>query len=276
MNDFRISVDIGDLLPPGAQLGYVFPHLAIGVKKIAIAAMGNWQRYARGEPLPNGHSITPRTGTYLRSIQLKQISEFNFEIYSDVPYAQVIENGAGSRDMKAMLGSSLKVRINQKGRRYLIIPFRWGTPGTVGFGSQVMPNEVHDLWKGLEPSHVTGRRREPSPTGAYNIRTRKPAMVSRRTYLWGNRLKAKALQNMGLKDTQISRMKGMVHFQKRGASTHGKYLTFRVMSEDSTGWILPSQPAKEPAKLTAKKFQPIAESVFAKAVEADISWGLQQ
>ena len=242
---------------------------------MANAAHKQWLAYARGEPLPNGQVIGIRSGTYEGSIQLEQISPFHYRVFSNLAYAEAIETGSPARDLKKMLHSSLNVRVSKDGKRYLIIPFRWGTPGTIGFGGNIMPQAVHDFWKpqGVARSRIISLGTRPSGTGASDIKTRQTILVPQRNYAWGARLTQQHLGAMGIGGKAAKHMAGMVNMRNPGGSggaAHSQYLTFRVMTEDSPGWQAPAIPGKYPAKITAEKIRPIAELAFKQAMETDI------
>jgi hypothetical protein len=275
---FKISIDFSHLLPVyGAITEASFPHLSRAVQVIAEQAQSRWVEYAHGRALPSGMVIHNRTGEYARSIQLKQTGPFSAEVFSVLPYAEAIERGSPARDLKAMLNSSMKVRVTKDGRRYLIIPFRWSTPGAVSVGpSNVMPKEVYNWWRGVPAggdSRVTGSYRRISGTGALDIKTRAPITVPGWRYKWGTRASHDDLAALGLNDKQAKRMAGMVRFRTTkgyGAGSFGKYITFRMMVEGSKGWIAKAQPGRYPAKTVADELRPLAEVAFTKAVEFDI------
>lgn len=278
MPEFRIGIEVGHLLPMGAPLGpELFPNLAYAVQQVAQRGQAVWMGYAGGDPLPGGEVIHSRTGAYLRSIQLVQTGAFSAEIFSELPYARIVEEGAPARDMKRMLDTSMKVRVSKSGKRYLIIPFRWGTHGAVGMGKNVMPQSTHDLWRdpasALTPSRVTGMGKRVSGTGAHDVKTRSPYLVPQRQYHWGGRLTAQMLHASGVHGQAAKRMAGMVNFKKpagEGGGSHSQFLTFRVMVEGSSGWLAPAQPGKYPARTTADKIRPVAQKAFGKAVAADL------
>jgi hypothetical protein len=269
---FRIAIDLGTTIPAGAPVSRdTLPHLAYALARIAEAAQQQWVSYAQGkEALPNGKVIQSRTGEYARSILLRDAGEFAAEVYSDLAYALVIEEGAPRRDLKELLGSSLKVRVSSKGTRYLIIPFRHNHPNSV-LGNN-MPRAVHEWWNGREASHITGTFERPSGTGAYDIKTRRPVMVPGWRYHWGDRLGKSDLAGLGVAGKTAQRLEGMVMFRRplNEGGGHSQFITFRTMSENSKGWIVPPRPGLHPAKVTADKFRPIAEREFGAAVEQDI------
>ena len=252
---------------PGGRLA--LPHLARAVQTVAQAAHARWQSYAQGQPLPGGSTITPRSGAYLKSIQLRQIDDTHWELFSDAPYASAIERGTGPYDLKQILQTSARVRRTKAGKRYLIIPFRHGT-GTgsgkgIGFGRQVMPPEVYAVAKHLMPSRVTGMGQRES--GNYPGR-----MIPQARYKWGGRLTRQDIARAapGLPAKLAKRFEGMVRFDNPGGR-HSSYLTFRVMSENSSGWIRPAQPGKYPAKHAVDTYRAVAEKAFAAALQQDVN-----
>lgn len=266
-----LTIDFPPDIPFGAD---AFPTLTGAVQAMAQSAYQQWKRYAQGEPLPNGQVIGVRSSTYHRSIQLQQIDPFHYRCFSNLAYAEAIETGNPARDLKKLLDSSLKVRRSKDGKRYLIIPFRWGTPGTIGFGGNVLPSAVHHFWKppGVTRSRVISMGSRVSGTGADDLKTRKPLLVDQRNYQWGQRLTAKHLGALGIGGQAAKRMAGMVNFRNpggTGGAAHSSFLTFRVMSEDSTGWKAPAIPGKYPVKTVAEKMRSIAERAFRAAVEED-------
>lgn len=272
MSEFRIKVGI--VVPLGAALdARTLPNLSTAVRRLAEKGQEMWQAYAGGAPLPDGKRIQSRSGTYLRSIQLRQNGEFAWEIYSDLGYADAIEHGVGPRDLKRMLDTSMKVRISKAGKRYLIIPFRIGTPGTVGFGKQVMPEAAYQIARELRPSRVTGMGARASGTGAYDMVSRKPVQVAQARYAWGGRLAADALAGAGVHGPRQRHLAGMVKMRSPGGDggTHTQYLTFRAMVEGSPGWLVPAREGLFPARTTARRLAPAAETVITEAVRADVA-----
>ena len=74
--DFRISDDLGHLMPSGSPLTReAFPTLAFAVRRIAQAVHQQWVAYASGAPLPDGKTIRNRTGDYARSIQIRELGD---------------------------------------------------------------------------------------------------------------------------------------------------------------------------------------------------------
>ena len=274
MSGLRISVDVAGLPVGGAITAELFPNLADAVHAVADRALEIWTDYAAGGAMPDGSRINDRTGQYLRSIHMRKTGDFSAEVYTELPYAKAIEEGTGPRDMKDILHSSMKVRISKKGKRYLIIPFRWNSPKSV-LGNNA-PVQVWNWWKDRGSSYVASQHTRVSGTGAFDIKTRAPLLTPAWKYRWGSRLTPTALANLGFKDNDplARRMAGMVRFRtpgKTGGGSHTQLITFRVMSEGSKGWIRPAQPGKWPARTTADQLRPAAEQEFKAAVERDVA-----
>lgn len=284
MAAFIIAVDLSSLMPANSALNRdAFPSLALAVQMVIDKAEETWKGFASGAPLPNGKSIGIRSGQYLRSINQRMTGDFAGEIYSEIAYADVIERGAPARDMKEMLNSSLKVRVSQKsGKRYLIIPFRHDT-GNAMSGGNAMPQPIQDWWKDKVASFVRSQHERPVHSDinetivpwriVHDIRTRGTLMTPARKYVWGSRLKSADLEALGASAQQTKRMAGMVNFRRPGQSggaAHSSFITFRVMSEGSQGWVQKARDGLYPARTTADIYRPVAEDLFRAAVEDDI------
>lgn len=285
LSTFHIGFDSPLLNTLGTSNGAdVFPTLAQAVERLTQAAHEQWTRYALGAPLPDGGVITARSGEYARSIMLRRLGDFAGEVFSELPYADAIEQGRPARDLHDLLHSSLKVRISKAGKRYLIVPFRFGTPGT-SMGGNVMPDAVHQWWQGKEASHVTGAKTRLYGARSWESmaplshpllsdrRTRAPLTVAARTYHWGARLDAGTLAALGIHGQQQKRMAGMTNFKVPGAeggASHSGFITFRVMVEGSPGWRVPAQPGRHPARAVSEVLQPVAEAAFKAALEEDV------
>jgi hypothetical protein len=278
---FNIAVELGGLIPDGVPLtADALPSLAAAVKELAEQAHAQWISYAMGAPLPNGLIIQNRTGEYARSILLHQTGPFSAEVSSSLPYAQSIEEGMPKRDLKDMLNFSNKVRVSKKGKRYLIIPFRWNTPNSVL--GRAMPQPVYNWWRraGRDRSHITseferivGHGPEGLNAHRFDIKTRQLMTTPGRTYSWGSRLGRGDLDAMGITGKRASQMVGMVAFRNPTATKGGrggKYLSFRAMVEGSPGWQSPAQPGKWPARTAAGLLLPVAEDTFRRAVQEDV------
>ncbi len=154
-------------------------------------------------------------------------------------YAKALEEGVQSFDMKKALYTSDKVRITKDGKRYLVIPFRHGTPGSTSL--RAMPQEIYEkasigrreivdgkvTWmidenvrgaKNLRQSAVINTYKEGSIRGfktkkdAELLRYKNPRKVIRNIYQWGDKLME--VEYPKLKEShKTSIYEGMVRFQ---------------------------------------------------------------
>lgn len=249
MAEFKLSVQMPQAAAIAAEIyARALPRLSQAVAAVAQQAEGDWiDGIYKARGLWQGDK-----DAYAASIHGKMTGAFSAEVWSDYRYAEEIETSRPARDLKKMLDSSLKVRVNKKGKRYLIIPFRHNTPGHTATGTD-MPAHVYAQARQLAPSSVVGRtRRLSAGTGTSDIKTRRLLTVNQNIYQWGDRL---AAGSMGL---------------NRSGTQSSSYLTFRVMSEDSKGWIIPPRPGLYIVRDVVVRLQPLAEKVFSEAVKRDL------
>lgn len=79
--------------------------------------------------------------------------------FSKDPMVKMIEEGATAFDMKADMLKSSKVKIGKGGGKYITIPFRIGTPDSIGDSdvfSSKMPQEIYDVVKNKDTNIATG------------------------------------------------------------------------------------------------------------------------
>lgn len=191
-------------------------------------------------------------------------------------YAYYLEHGYESFDMKKMLWTSDKVRISKKGKRYIHIPFRHGTPGSVSMNA--MPESVYSSAKNLRQSVVTGTYREGSVRKAVGsgdadlLRRHNPQKVTRRVYSWGERFEGGGkYSGMVRFDANVGKVRlGKFSGKNSGGSDYSIYMTFRTMSEDSKGWIHPGQAGMKILESTVKKVETPILNDIANAVESDL------
>lgn len=144
-----------------------------------------------------------------------------------------------------------------------MVPFRHKTQdANLGV---VIPQEAQAWWAApaRRSSLVTGHYRERSVNG--------DRMITRNTYQWGDRLTRGELEGIGIDpDSQLGqRLEGMVRMQNN-EDKGGQYLTFRVMSEKSSGWIMPKRDGSFPARATYEWVQQHYERILRVALEEDV------
>lgn len=259
--NYTIKMDLSSQLAMTNHINAaILPLVSQAVNAIAQATQNRWQAaVAKAPGIWDGER-----DAYRASISYQMTGDFSAVVEATYKYAQDIETGRPARDLKAMLNTSMKVRNTKSGKRYLIIPMRHNTAGN-GATAPAMSPAITAQAKMLSPSSVTGRAHRPSGTGAYRLTTQSPAMVSRRSYAWGERL---AHPDASKNEQGMVRMHGGT--RKSRSST---YLTFRVMMEGSSGWIIPAKPGQYIAKGVVETLQPLAEKIFAQAIKQGVTTG---
>ena len=241
--NYKISLPLSAQmdLSAGIKAG-ILPLVNQAVNGIAQATTSKWIEAVQRAKLWSGEK-----DAYAKTITYRMTGDFSAVVESDYKYAQDIETGRPPRDLKKMLQTSMKVRVSKDGSRYLIIPFR--------HNADTVPAQA----KSMSLSTITGHGRRLSGTGAFSLSTKAPATVRQRSYNWGDRL-----MGAGVPRNQ----QGMVRMNT--ATGEGKkssaYLTFRVMSEKSNGWITKAQPGQFIVREVAKEMQPEAEAYIAQAM----------
>lgn len=243
--NYRISLDLSARMDLSKGINeLLFPLVNQAVNGIAQATASRWIEAVQRAKLWSGEK-----DAYAKTINYRMTGKFSAVVESDYRYAQDIETGRPPRDLKAMLNTSLKVRTTKAGTRYLIIPFR--------HNADTVPQQA----KALSPSTITGHGTRLSGTGAFSLKTKSPATVRQRSYNWGDRLTGAVPKNQ----------QGMVRMNtSAGGQKSSAYLTFRVMSEKSKGWIIPAQPGQHIADDVAKEMQPVAEEILSEAVKRSL------
>lgn len=244
------------------------PYLNAAVNAVGMKLAATWV-----EEVQKAKLWSVEKDQYAQSIKWQMTGDFSGYVEAGYKWAKEIEEGRPARDLKRMLGTSLKVRRTKKGSRFLVIPFRHNIKN--------MPPELYAQAKALEASKVTGmtQRRSGEITGfgmkpakvqthfLSNPKTRGPMMVQQAQYKWGGRIAAGFFGPNPKGKTDIAA--GMVRFDtSSGGQKSSAYMTFRIMSEKSQGWIVPQQPGQYLARKALDKVKPQAEKLFGQAVAA--------
>lgn len=262
----------------------IFPYMSQAVDVVGKQVAARWVEAVYGAKL-----WSEEKDKYAQSISWKMTGDFSGYVEATYKYAKEIEEGRPSRDLKRMLGTSLKVRRTKSDSRFLVIPFRHNLAN--------MPTGLQAQAKALSASSVTGStmRRSGENTGfgmkpakvqtpfLSNPKTHGPMMVKQKQYQWGARIAAgffgpnpnKSGMGNGFNPRgKFDTAAGMVRFDtSSGKQKSSSYMTFRVMSEKSNGWIVPPQPGKWIAKGVVAKIAPETEKLFAKALALDVKKG---
>lgn len=282
--DYKISVDLAPLLnAAGAMTQQLMPLVSQAVHAVAEAAQHQWIDGVKQARLWSGEKQP-----YMASIQMKMTGPFSAEVSSDYALAFEIENGRPSKDLKAMLQTSSKVRTTKDGRRFMVIPMRHNSPGNDALATP-MPPAIYELAAAMSKSSVTGQSQRPAGevtdiTPAYGMRPaadqsgnawtgggKAPMMVPRHHYAWGDRLPAGLAPKLDPKHSHDP-FAGMVRMDtSSGGQKSSAFMTFRVMIEGSDKWIIKERPGLKLVDKVATTMQPIAEAALAEAVKRTFS-----
>jgi hypothetical protein len=279
MAEFRISVDLSAVMNAVPIITrQVFPLVNQTVRAIAQQTQANWMESVYKAKLWSGEK-----DAYAKSISWEMTGDFSAVVQSDYKNADDIETGRPPYDLKQMLNTSPKVRRTKDGRRFMIIPFRQNTPGNDALTSS-MPADVYAAGSALDASKIVAQSKRASGevtsihskygTQALkkqtpflsNIKTRGPMLVNKNIYKWGGKLDTSNMP--GLSSAEKKKYNGMVRMTGAtpGGGRYSQFMTFRIMMEGSSGWIIPAKPGLYLAKKVADEMQPLAEKVLNEAV----------
>ena len=256
---FSIKIDLGTVMEAGGVVtSSILPRVHEAIGALAAQAQKNWADAVMKAP----GIWSEERKAYAGSIKWEYVGDFHARVTTDYDKAGEIEHGRPARDLKVMLNTSMKVRQSKEGKRYLIVPFQHNVPGSSALAPS-MPDSVYQIASQLAPSRVTGMGRRVSGTGAWDVGTRAPATVPQRQYSWGDRMEGPGVPR---------NYQGMVRFDVKGqgGAKRSSYLTFRVMKEDSPGWIVPAKPGLNLVQNVVSGLNPVAEQVIAEAVKRDL------
>lgn len=200
-----------------------FAHAA--VERVSERLAQRWRDMVKHTP-----GIRPdERGKYVASIDWDFDGPMSAVVSSSFKNASQIEEGRPAYDMKQMLQTSVRTKISKDGKRYLTIPIQHNSPGS-GVHAPDMPAAIYKHAVRLSLSQVTGSSMRANANG-------RP--VPRSSYQWGGKLPAELTPRLQ-PHHKTDPYAGMVKMQK--GNGQGQYLTFRTMSESSTGWIRKPQP----------------------------------
>jgi hypothetical protein len=294
-----ISLQLSNIFKTQAALQVLarggLPKTAEAVRKATDYAANAWIDEA-------GNTFQYATGAYTSAIRtdypLDTEGLFG-KVRNRLPYAKYLEEGTGPFDLKKILETSHQVRVvkNRKsknyGKRYLVIPFRHGTPkmskGEAGKGRNraTMPSmplsvytkakkldisrrigiyyEASEQYKRLGPGERVTMKKFGDPFSRARRYFGSVPQAERQIYKWGERLK-----NLG---EGFERYEGMYRFPiPRGSM----YITFRVMMEGAAGWMHPGIPRLEICKKTADRIRPEIEQMIKSGFSEDIKAALEK
>jgi hypothetical protein len=264
VNDQALYEMLTRLSPFGRNL----PMTEIATKTAASVIRDAWRGYAMGGSLGGIEKLKNPSGGYARSIKINKLGPLFFEIYSEASIAEWLEKGTPSFDMKTTHTKGPRSRVSLKGYPYLIVPFRWGTPKTVGFRN-VMPQSVYNIVKNKKKFRQTKTldttHYEPNARGE-NVERHEYSGTDDKG-IWGDQLKADMSEDV------TPNMEGMSSMLGQGGKASG-YFTFRVISSNPdanpTSWIHPGIRARPVTETVAKTTQETVSGLIDNALRGDL------
>lgn len=240
----------------------VMPKTYRAFKMAASLLSYTWKCYASGAPIPGTiMRLKNPTGAYASSIKIRFLSPFCYEIFSNSPVAKYLEYGTKQYDMKETHPFGKRSRVSKKGISYLIIPFRHGTPETIGYAP--MPGELYNKIRAIlkrdeELVSVRAKGRKYSP----NYRGE---LIPRAKYQWGARFSG----------TGFDQLEGMVAMNIPTGKEKGRsaYMTFRIISAKNSPtmkWIVKARPAMEMTKHAAEEAGEEIKRMILSGIKQDI------
>lgn len=259
-SDYRIVVDISDLLAVRDQIAQQgFANVRKAVETMAEEAVERWRAAIKEARLWEGEKAP-----YIESIRSAMTGPLAAEVWSDYRLASEIEEGRPARDLKEVLPTAKKARRSKDGSLYLIIPFRHDTPKALG---HPMPAAIYAQAKRLEKSRDIGMRMRKSATKHW---------LQERIVDW-------APQNGRLPEGLAPKMRphhktdiyaGMVRMDtSSGKSKSSAYLTFRTMSQKSSGWVVGPRPGLKLAQGVADALGPVFQDAVRQGMAFDAGVG---
>ena len=241
----------------GSNIGLVSTENALedGAKMVA----DGWRGYAaKKESLPGVPDMKRASNDYMKGVYIKKVSPFSYEVSNVSPVASFLEYGTKGFDMKKTHPYGKKSRVSKEGVPYLIVPFSWGTAGTVTSFSNIMTKKVNTIAERLTKS---SRKKETRIDENFSGEA-----IERDTYEWKGRFSKTDADNVG-----NSYASGMVRM-KDSASRGSTYLTFRIISAHSpkNSWVNKGIPARYVTEGLKNKYMKDVEDMIMQGIEDDL------
>lgn len=261
MVKLEITVDnpiLNDLVGLAKKLGgnAGLPATEMAFKMEAGKIADTWRAYAiKKESITGVPDMKRASNEYMKGVKVKKEGTFSYTISNESSIASFLEYGTNSYDMKKTHPFGKKSRVGKDGVPYLIVPFSWGTVGTVTNFSNTMTESIQDIARRLKKSNV---REEIKIEKNYSGEE-----VERNTYDWAGSIGS---------DVEDSNAVGMVRM-KDVASKGSTYFTFRVISARSPkdSWINKGIPARHVTEGLKKQCMNDIENNIKEAMEIDIT-----
>jgi len=290
--NIRVDSQMRDMIAALRIMGRgILPHTFAAIGESMGEIQTTWINTART-------TFNKPTGRYIHGIEAGVMYPYEgnpmigMVVNTFHPVARYLEDGYGPFDMKKALDTSKQVRMSKPDKhgnrhKYLIIPFRHGTPDSSGQERATlgtMPPDIYELARNLAQSQRLSSYKEPSPnqgeavrhTYAWGDRITQMEIIEKTGADWGSRSKMVADPRYYQDQTytwKSSPYAGMVRMQSGPEPNRSTYMTFRVMSEtsDPHSWWHPGIPAYRVAQRARDKAMPNIVRRVRIAFEQDVA-----
>lgn len=153
---FPVFIDASDLT--SQFQGITIENIENLCDNIAKGLAAGYARRLEEEAQQALHQTRKRYIQNIRVIDSGRLEGLVLLDYSKDPMIRMIEEGASAWDMKGAFLNSDKVKYTKDGRKYLTIPFRFGTPGAVGESdvfTNILPEGIYKVVKNKATDQVS-------------------------------------------------------------------------------------------------------------------------
>lgn len=188
---------------------------------------------------------------YIRSIEVNFEDDMTAEVFADEnnKFVKFVEDGIRRFDMKPGLINGPKSRMGKRGR-YNIVFFRKGVPGTQHM--QTMSQSTYKKVDKLSKQDIVKR---------YNVMG------------MGDKVQLKTKTVKARKRNKTS--KGPGGLQKMGSRGHSSFGTFRVVSQNSTGWIYPGVAGTKVYSIVGRSVKSKVKKILQEGLKLDLRSGTE-
>lgn len=249
------------------------PGLA-AIRDAALAALPEIAEAVRGEIVALAQrSLTSTGAEYVQNVHLIQIPLNAGTLSGEATFATIVltgwlanavEHGWAGGDMKPGLLEGRNARVGKDGKRYNVVPFRHGTPGSSGrsFPAMGSVHRSHGMSKG--DAEQLGKRIHKAAKGLAPTTSHPDTGTS-----WGGQLEEGLAPKLTNRSSGYQHktdiFAGMVRKEKTYAgATQSSYLTFRAVSDnsDSAAWMHPGIIRHDFFGKAAKRIPQLAALIF--------------
>lgn len=246
----------------------------MGLSTAVVRALPEIAEAVRGEIVASAQkSLTTSGADYTQNVHLFQVQLNAGKLKGEAVFATIVltgwlanavENGWNGGDMKPFLLEGRNAKTTKDGKRYNVVRFRHGTPGTSGrsFAPMGAVHQSHGMSR--SDSEQLGRRIHKAAK-ALSATTSQPGVGTK----WGERLDAGLAPKLTNRTTGYKHktdiFAGMTRQEKTyGRATQNQYMTFRAVSDNSDpdSWHHPGIIRHDFFGKAAKRIPGIAALIF--------------